>query len=248
MLRPDKVEEGWARAAVTREAGTLESLGHPFIVRAFRSDPDGPRPHLVLEHLDGPSLHSVLRDRDRLSLDELLPLTLHLCSALHYLASRDVVHLDLKPRNIVMGSQPRLIDFSLARVGDAMARVSVPTGTSAYMAPEQCLPDPALISPQTDVWGLGIVIYEALSGRLPFPEPPDDETHEMSVVERFPQLAAEARPLDPDVPDALARMVMACFDRDPRHRPRPSEIVLALEPMIARLRQPVPGRRRLLFL
>src|SRR5205807_1225938 len=76
-------------------------------------------------------------------LDEVLPLALHMCSALHYLAAEEVVHLDVKPLNIIMGPQPRLIDLSLARTVAQASGMTGPVGTTAYMAPEQCRPGQA---------------------------------------------------------------------------------------------------------
>ena len=104
VLRPSFVEHDRARADLRREAAHVLALNHPVIVRAYELVDDGARPHLVLEHLDGPTLRSTLRrQRGKASLEELLPLALHLCSALHYLRGRGIVHLDVKPLNIIMG-------------------------------------------------------------------------------------------------------------------------------------------------
>ena len=100
----------------------LERLAHPVVVRSFDAVLDGERPHVVLEHLDGPRLSTLLRSSARLPLDQLLPLGLEMCSALHYLSTESVVHLDVKPSNIIMGSPPRLIDLSIARTLDAASR------------------------------------------------------------------------------------------------------------------------------
>ena len=139
VLRPDQVGDPAALAAIAAEAETLERLRHPAIMRAFDAAVDGERPHLVLEFLDGPHLSTLLRDYD-VSLDQALSLGVQLCSAVHYMGTRDVVHLDIKPRNVIMAGPPRLIDFSLALRTGELAGVSSPVGTPRYMAPEQCDP------------------------------------------------------------------------------------------------------------
>ena len=85
-LRPDVLSEDWARRRLEFEAELIERLDHPVIVRGFGAVLDGPRPHLVLEHLDGPTLRSLIGRQREGPLDEVLPLALHMCSALHYLA------------------------------------------------------------------------------------------------------------------------------------------------------------------
>ena len=93
----------------------MQRLAHPVVVRSFGAVTEGKFPHLVLEHLDGPTLDELLAQQGPLALEQLLPLALHVASALHYLAAEGVVHLDVKPSNVVMGGPPRLIDLSVAR-------------------------------------------------------------------------------------------------------------------------------------
>lgn len=107
------------------------------------------------------------------------------------------------------------------------------------MAPEQCVLDPAVpVGPAADVWGLGATLYEAVSGRLPFPSPEGEE--------RFPQIDLEAQPLvDTAVPPAVADLIHACLQHDPAQRPTPRELAGALEPLVAALpRRPVLNRLR----
>jgi serine/threonine protein kinase len=94
----------------------------------------------VLEHLEGPALSTLVRRHGALPSARLIPLLLQWCAALHYLHAEELVHLDVKPRNIVMRSPPRLIDLSVARTVTKAARLTHPVGTDAYMAPEQCDP------------------------------------------------------------------------------------------------------------
>src|SRR5918997_3199138 len=137
VLRPDQARDAAALQDLAHEAALLERLAHPVVVRSFGAVTEGRFPHLVLEHLDGPTLDELLARDGTLALEQVLPLALHIASALHYLANEGIVHLDVKPSNVVMGAPPRLIDLSVARtVGDA-ARLRHAVGTGAYMAPEQ---------------------------------------------------------------------------------------------------------------
>ena len=137
VLRPDCATDPHALRDLAREAALLERLAHPVLVRSFGAVPDGRFPHLLLEHLEGPTLDELIARDGALALEQVLPLALHVASALHYLAAEGVVHLDVKPSNVVMGAPPRLIDLSVARTLAEAAAVRAPIGTDAYMAPEQ---------------------------------------------------------------------------------------------------------------
>src|SRR5439155_2417182 len=115
ILRPHLVTRERAREELASEATLLSRLSHPVIVRSFGADLDGERPHIVMEFLEGPHLSSLIRRSGALPLEQVLPLALQLASALHYLAGEGIVHLDVKPRNVIMEAPPRLIDLSLAR-------------------------------------------------------------------------------------------------------------------------------------
>ena len=238
-LRPGLVGSPVARAALEREARALSALEHPALVRSFGHVLDGERPHLILEFLDGPRLSTLIR-RYGVFTEQLLPLALELCSALHYMAGQGWVHLDVKPRNVVMGAQPRLIDLSVALPAARAGDLATPTGTDAYMAPEQC--DPALftdIGPPTDIWGLGATLYETLARVRPFEDGRDEAGAE--PWERFPQLRADPRPLPRSVPRELAEVVLACLERTPAERPRARELAETIETWVASLPRPRIG-------
>jgi eukaryotic-like serine/threonine-protein kinase len=235
LLRPDQARDAAARRALAGEAAMLGRLSHPLIVRSFGAEPDGTRPHLVLEFVEGPRLSTLIR-RFGLILEQVVPLALNVCSALHYLAERGVVHLDVKPRNIIMAGSPRLIDLSVARGVDQLGSLHGPIGTDAYMAPEQCDPERrAEIGPPSDVWGLGVTVHEAFTGRLPYPRP--------SAGLRHPQLAHSPRMAE-GVPPKLRHLLMSCLERRPPDRPRAGELGDALEPFVAALPAPRIGRFR----
>ena len=239
ILRPDLVADAGALEGLAGEARALARLAHPGIVRAFDAVLDGERPHLVLEFLDGPRLSTLLR-RYGVAVEQLLSLALELCSALHYLSTRRYVHLDVKPRNIIMAGPPRLVDLSVAKAFDELASISGPIGTDAYMAPEQC--DPALfgeIESRTDVWGMGATLYEALAKSPPFPA--GARGAGARPRDRFPQLVDEPRPLPDDVPRELSELVLSCLEKRPPDRPSAAELALALEPLVAGLPRPRIG-------
>jgi eukaryotic-like serine/threonine-protein kinase len=238
ILRPDLVEEPRARAGLAGEAHALGSLEHPAIVRSFGRSLDGQRPHLVLEFLDGPRLSTLIR-RYGVITEQLLPLALEVSSALHYMAENEFVHLDVKPRNIVMSAQPRLIDLSVATPLADVHRITAPVGTDAYMAPEQCDPDLfAEIGPPADVWGLGVTLFEALARRRPFPEPAAGPA---PLTVRYPQLLADPAPLPPDVPEGLVEAVLSSLEKSPADRPTARELAESLEPWVAELPRPRIG-------
>jgi serine/threonine-protein kinase len=237
ILRPDLADNDAARSALAGEARALDALEHPAIVRSFDHVLSGERPHLVLEFLDGPRLSTLIR-RYGVIVEQLLPLALEVCSALHYMGTKGFVHLDVKPRNIVMSAPPRLIDLSVATNVDDLERIETQTGTDAYMAPEQCDPHRfSQIGPPADIWGLGVTLFEALARARPFPDPGDGA----ELAERYPQLVAEAAPLPADVPAQLAAVIGACLEKNPLNRPTARELAEALEPWVASLPRPRLG-------
>ena len=205
-------------------------LAHPVLVRGFDAVLEGPHPHLLIEHLEGPTLGRLIRRHGPLPMEQLIPLALHVAATLHYMAGESWVHLDVKPDNIVMGIPPRLIDLSIARPFERAKRLRGSIGTDAYMPPEQCDADahPGEVGAASDVWGLGATLYHAVAGKVPFPrkkgasESPDLNT-------RFPQLVEDPDPLDgsgaraaaePGPPRSQQGAVGTPGGRGARRRPR----------------------------
>ena len=240
IVRPDRVDDPDTLRNLQRETEMVGRLNHPVIVRGFRAVLAGPRPHLVLENLDGPRLSTLLRKHGTLPLQQLLPLGLEMCSALHYLRASSVVHLDVKPSNIIMGSPPRLIDLSITRSVEAAARLTHVIGTDAYMPPEQADPQRSGVpGPASDVWGLGVTLFEATAGYLPFDDGSADET--APLTERFPQLASAPYALPPDHPQQVTKPIYACLEYHPADRPTPAELAGVLEPLVDALPKPLLG-------
>jgi serine/threonine-protein kinase len=194
-----------------REAQILTSLAHPGIVRCFGLG--GPK-HVLMEYLEGPSLAAVLREAPdgHLPPDEALRAVIHVGAALHHMHRRSFVHLDVKPSNIVVASgRPVLCDLGLARTLDTRRPKGV-YGTQPYIAPEVCSRERA--GPPADVFGLAVVLFELLTGEMPFPEATADNP--------YPQLRAAPRSVrlyQPLLPPALNDLVVAGLARPPEARP-----------------------------
>jgi eukaryotic-like serine/threonine-protein kinase len=218
-LRPDRRSDQVAREALLGEGRLLESLCHPGIVRAYETL-TSPQPLVAMETLTGETLaHLVDRRKRPLGARELAFLGLQLSAALRYLHRQGHLHLDLKPSNVVAeAGRAKLIDLSIAR---PPGRVRAGTGTWCYMAPEQARGGE--VDEAADVWGIGVVLWEAACGHTPFA----DESVE------YPQLGQRAPPLRTRrrLPTPLAGAVDRCLEPDPAARPSFAELRTALEPI-----------------
>ena len=236
VVRPDQLEDEGTMRGLRREAEALTRLAHPSLIRGFDAVLAPPYPHVLIEHLEGPTLRRLIKRHGPLPQEQLLPLALHVAAVLHYLAGEEFVHLDVKPDNIVMGVPPRLIDLSVARPFDRARRIEGAIGTDPYMAPEQCgTPDyRGMMGGATDVWGLGATLYHAVTGDLPFPR--DRGAGRSDDPEaRFPQLVDEPRPMPRSVPAPLEELILETLRKEPAQRPSAWDVAAALEPLVAAL-------------
>ncbi|MGO9882407.1 MAG: protein kinase domain-containing protein [Solirubrobacteraceae bacterium] len=202
-----------------REALAAARLVHPNIVQVFDFGFDsGHHQHfIVMEHVSGKSCAELLRDRGHLGVSEALEIVTQACRGLEYAHRNGVVHRDVKPGNLLVseGEVVKLADFGIARAADqsSITQVGSVLGTAAYLAPEQARGDEA--GPQADLYSLGVVTYQLMSGRLPY------EANSLSELTLKQQREAPI-PLDdlnPDVPHALAQAVAMSIAIDQRDRP-----------------------------
>ena len=220
--RPDRLEDRRTVRALMREGRLLKKFTHPHIVRAYEVSKE-PQPVVILETLTGATLAYLIDTRPRrLAISEIVHLGLHLCSALHYIHRQGVLHLDLKPSNIISESWlAKIIDLSIAR---SPGQGEEGTGTDQYMAPEQVTGDH--LSPATDVWGVGAVLWEAATGEEPFnAEDEDDEEPGYEQLERRIDPIRSYR----RVPAAFASLVESCLEPDPAGRPTIEELMKGLK-------------------
>ncbi len=221
------------RARLIQEGELLTRLDHPHLVRGYEVR-RRPRALVVMETLTGSTLRRMIEARTRFPPGDIAYLGAQLTSALRYLhAVGGVLHLDIKPGNVIVGGgRARLIDLSLAQ---PPGRVSAGLGTRDYLSPEQGVGGE--VTHATDVWGLGVTIFEAATGVCPFEaESPGSSasvaagncrtcgrpTKYRQLSSRAPRVASLRR-----VPRALSHALDGCLEPDPADRPTLPELDLA---------------------
>jgi serine/threonine protein kinase/WD40 repeat protein len=205
-------------ARFRREAEAVAALRHANIVHIYDVGEKDGRPFFVLEYVDGGSLARRLA-RQPLPCAEAAELVATLARAMHRAHENGIVHRDLKPANILLMADgtPKIADFGLAKKLDAtgeQTRTGAVLGTPNYMAPEQALGQTRDIGPATDVYALGTILYEALTGRPPFKGATLLDTLN-DVVNRPPP---PPRQLRPDVPADLEAICLRCLQKEPARR------------------------------
>ena len=177
------IRAGFASAELLRrfelESQVLGRLHHPGIAQVYEAGTAdsgfGPQPYFAMELIQGRPVNRYVEEK-RLVVRERLNLMVKICDAVHHAHQKGIIHRDLKPGNILVenSGQPKVLDFGLARVTDSDAQATRLTdmgqlmGTLAYMSPEQVLADPYELDTRTDVYALGVILYELLCGQLPY--------------------------------------------------------------------------------
>jgi serine/threonine protein kinase len=221
-LRPDRLgSDDRALARLRMEGELLARFAHPHLVRAYETLED-PQTIVILETLSGETLGRHLEGRGRrLPAADVAMLGLHVGSAVRYMHGQGYVHLDLKPSNVIIDMGfAKVLDLSLARPpGELRAGV----GTRFYLAPEQARG--GAVSTAADVWGVGVLLYEAAAGVPAFDEEPGAEKHPQSSRRAAPVRRVRRLPAD------LAETIDACLEPLAADRPTLDGVLAALEPL-----------------
>jgi eukaryotic-like serine/threonine-protein kinase len=205
------------RRRFVREARLAARLSDPNIVSVYDAGEDDGRPYIVMEHVDGEMLADVLARRGRLPPDEARELAAQTANGLAHAHEAGLIHRDIKPQNLILrrDGTVKIADFGIARAAESTSLTQTGTvlGTAAYLAPEQAMGEE--VTAAADVYSLGTVLYELLTGRPPFEfESLADLADQQQRMEITP-----VRELAPDVPPELEDVVMRCLARNPAYRP-----------------------------
>jgi eukaryotic-like serine/threonine-protein kinase len=221
ILRPELTGDPEFVERFRAEARITASLNHPGIAAVYDygevTGGTGPyltgTAYLVMELIAGESLSAVLSRTGRLSVPRTLDVLDQTGRALQQAHARSLVHRDIKPGNLLItpGGQVKITDFGIAKVVNQapVTRMGMVMGTAQYISPEQAAGQEAV--PASDIYSLGIVAYECLSGSLPFP-------NENAVAMALAHVRDAPRPLPPDIPPAVAALVMQMLVKDPAAR------------------------------
>jgi len=199
-----------------REAEAAAALSHPNVVTVIdRGEEDG-RPFIVFEYVDGESLKERVVREGTLPVREAIELALQIGRALAYAHGEGLVHRDVKPQNVLLnGESAKVTDFGIARsldVARGMTQTGTVLGTSEYISPEQARGEQ--VDARTDVYSLGIVLYELLTGRTPF----QGENFVSVALKHLNEAPRPLRELRPDAPERLERILERALAKDPRDR------------------------------
>ncbi len=228
LLRPDKVagqEADELRRRFVRECRVTAQVDHPGLVTVHDAGSEGEELFLVMQYVDGADLSDHLAEHDPYPWQWAVAVAAQLCAVLSAVHAVPIVHRDLKPRNVMVKQDGTVtvLDLGVASVMDTdttrLTHTGSPIGSPAYMAPEQAMG--GAVGPYTDLYALGVLLHELLSGDVPF-----SGSTALGVLHRHlyePPLPV--RRLRPEVPEALEALVLRLLAKDPQHRPASAQEV-----------------------
>ena len=204
------------------EAHAAANLTHPNIVTVHDIGQDGSRHYIVMEHVDGVTLKDIIREQYQngrnMPIDRALDLIIQMCAGIGYAHRANLVHCDIKPHNILVTPDDRVkvADFGIARAISQASQQqdSKVWGTPQYFSPEQAAGESA--TPASDVYSIGVVIFEMLSGRLPF----EADSHTALALKHLREEAPHVIKFNPLVPHQLDRVLAKILAKEPSGRYR----------------------------
>ena len=238
-LRPEDTDDAKWRRLLRVEATALARFSHPGIVRLIEYNKNAQLPYILLEHVGEETLRDVLLNEKPLPVDFAVRVVQHVGAAVAHVHECGFLHRDLKPSNIILrGGRPVLLDFGVvwrmtrAPQGFSSRRPPDRAGTPQYLAPEQIMREP--LSPRTDVFGLGVLLFELLTGARPFAASDVAHDRRAPLSARYRQLTEQpstVRRAGRRVSTQLEKVIARCLAFDARDRfTDVPELMAALDP------------------
>jgi len=225
ILRPGLSEQHDVVARFRREAHAAAKLNHPNIVQIYDTGVDDGRYYIVMEYLPEMNLKEVIKRYAPLPLDKVVEFAVACCEGLAHAHRQGIVHRDIKPHNVLFTDDGRakLSDFGIAAAaGEAgLTEDGKVLGSAHYISPEQA--QGAAAGPLSDIYSLGVTLYEAVTGRLPF----NGETAADIAAQHLREAPPSPRSVNPDIPPAAEFIIQKAMARDPQRRYRSADEMLA---------------------
>jgi serine/threonine protein kinase len=220
ILRPSLTNDPAFLARFRNEARSVANLAHPNIVTVHDVGSDGPTHYIVMEFVEGTDLKRVIKAEGAIAIDRAMNLAIQICGGIGFAHRAGLVHADVKPQNMLVTRDDvvKVTDFGIAQAlsGDAAPgeKQQVVWGSPHYFAPEQARGEKP--TPASDVYSIGIVIFELLTGRLPYTGANQQELALAHIRDRIPMVTE----FNPAVPESLARIVYKTMSKEPAARYR----------------------------
>ncbi|MFI5456747.1 MAG: protein kinase, partial [Isosphaerales bacterium] len=226
VVSTEYAQGGKIRDRFDREAEILQQFRHPHIVRFLAVGRFKGTSYIAMEYIQGPTLEKIIADRGNLPWREMVELGIQICDALHYAHQYGIVHRDLKPSNLMVTTDGKikLTDFGIAKDLDATALTAPDRtlGTAAYMSPEQIQGKPA-VSHKTDLYGLGVVFFQMLTGKPPFEGSTPVVLMHSHLNEPAPRPSSKVH----EIPKVLDELIVKLMAKAPSDRPWDAAAVAA---------------------
>ncbi len=217
ILRPSLTNDPTFLVRFRQEARNVANLSHPNIVTVYDFGQDGSTYYIVMEYVDGQDLKKIIKAEAPLPVDRVLNLGIQICAGVGYAHRANVVHADVKPQNVLVTADDhvKVTDFGIAQViseTQPREKQSIVWGSPHYFAPEQASGDPS--SPASDVYAIGIVLFEMLTGRLPYIGVDQQSLALAHMRDPIPHVAD----FNPRVPVHLDRIIYKVMAKNPNDR------------------------------
>jgi serine/threonine-protein kinase len=200
----------------SREAQAAASLSHPNVVNVYDVGREGHIHYIVMEYVEGPTLKEYIQENGPLPPEDAVSIASQICDALAHAHDNQIIHRDIKPHNILLGYNGRVkvTDFGIARAATSstITQTGSVMGSVHYFSPEQARG--GVIGEKSDLYSLGIVMYEMVTGELPF----DGDSAIGIALKHLQEPVVEPRELRPDLPDSVNQAILKALEKDPERR------------------------------